>query len=152
MEPMEIIPLIENMLKLFKPRFESEKFRVKTHFPDNPVVLRVDPDAFVQALTNILDNAIKYSRDQKNIEISVSEKKTEVEVKIKDRGIGISGNEQKKIFDNFYRTPEAVKKFPKGVGLGLKIVKHIMSAHKGSIRIVSQPGQGSEFNLIFPRS
>ncbi len=151
MIPTEVIPLVKNVLRLFKPRFESQKFSVKTHFPDNPIVLSLDPDAFLQALTNILDNAIKYSRDQKKIEISVSEKKSEVEIKIKDRGIGIFDDEQKKIFENFYRTNEAVKQFPKGVGLGLKIVKHIMNAHKGSIRIMSQPGQGSEFSLIFPR-
>ena len=151
MEPTEIIPLIENMLQLFKPRLESEKFSVKTYFPDSPVVLSVDPDAFLRALTNILDNAIKYSRDQKKIEISITEKRSEVEVKIKDRGIGISHKEQKRIFDNFYRTHEAVKEFPQGVGLGLKIVKHIMKAHKGSVRIVSQSGEGSEFSMIFPR-
>ena len=59
---------------------------------------------------------------------------------------------KEKIFDSFFRSPEASRQFPKGVGLGLKILKHIMEAHNGKIKVRSQPGQGSVFILIFPRS
>jgi len=65
-------------------------------------------------LTNLSDNAIKYSRELKEIEISVEEKKAEVEIKIKDKGIGIPGEAQEKIFYQFYRTHETQKQFPRG--------------------------------------
>lgn len=147
----EINPLIENLLSLFKPRFKSEGFTLKTYFPDKPVILNVDSDALIQALTNLLDNAVKYSREKKEIEVSISERKDEVGIKIKDKGIGIPEDKQEKIFHQFYRTPEAKRQFPEGVGLGLKIIKHIMDAHEGEVQVKSQQGIGSEFSLVFPK-
>ena len=74
----------------------------------------------------------------------------EVEIQVSDRGIGIRPEQREKIFDEFYRAPEAALANPKGVGLGLKIVKHIMDAHRGEVRVESRPDRGSTFRLIFP--
>jgi len=75
----------------------------------------------------------------------------EVEIQVRDKGIGIPVKDQPKIFEKFYRHPEACRHQPQGVGLGLKVVKHIMEAHRGEIRVESQPGRGSTFSLIFPK-
>jgi two-component system phosphate regulon sensor histidine kinase PhoR len=150
-QKLELQPVIEEAIKPFQYRLESEKFVLKTSFPKKPVFLEIDQDAMRQALTNLIDNAIKYSSGQKEIEIKVAEKENHVEVQIKDKGIGIPGEAQKKIFEGFFRHEEASRHNPKGVGLGLKIVKHIIEAHKGEIRIESQPSKGSTFSLIFPK-
>jgi two-component system phosphate regulon sensor histidine kinase PhoR len=102
-------------------------------------------------LTNLIDNAIKYSIDKREIDINLSEKHDEVNIQVQDKGIGITKKEQKRIFDGFYRISEAQVLAPKGVGLGLKIVKHIMKAHRGEIRVQSKRGEGSTFVLTFPR-
>lgn len=147
----DICALVEEILQLFEPRLEAAGFALQTHFPSRPVFLKIDGDAIKQALTNLIDNAIKYSKAAKEVEILVKNREEEVEIAIKDKGIGIPEKEQQKIFKNFYRSAEAVKQFPDGVGLGLKIIKHIMDAHDGSIKITSQPGQGSTFSLIFKK-
>ncbi|MFQ6052019.1 MAG: sensor histidine kinase, partial [Candidatus Hydrothermarchaeota archaeon] len=95
---------------------------------------------------------IKYSSEQKEIDIKLIERENHIEISVKDKGIGIPPEEQEKIFEKFYRVADASHYSPKGVGLGLKIIKHIMSAHKGEIKVESQPNRGSTFSLIFPKS
>jgi len=149
---IEIRSIIEEVIKLFAYILEKDNFILRTHFPKAPLRIKGDEDALKQALINLLDNAIKYSVGKKEIDIEVIEIKNEVEIRVKDRGIGIPVADQEKIFDQFYRHPEASRHRPKGVGLGLKIVKHIMDAHHGEIRVDSQHGKGSTFILILPKT
>jgi signal transduction histidine kinase len=144
-------PLIEEVVNIAQYRLEIEGFKIKTHLPKRSIILKIDTDAVKQVLTNLIDNAIKYSSDKKEIEIKVTEKKTEVIIQIRDKGIGIPLEEQDKIFEGFYRHDGAVKSNPKGVGLGLKIVRHIMKAHKGDVKVESEPDKGSTFSLYFPK-
>ncbi|MCJ7580448.1 MAG: ATP-binding protein [Candidatus Aminicenantes bacterium] len=148
-EQTEIQALIKDTLKLFEPRLNSEGFKLKTHFSNNPVFLDIDRDAVKQALTNLVDNAIKYSQEKREIEIFVFDGDSQVEIQVKDKGAGIPEKEEQKIFQDFYRSPEAVRQCPSGVGLGLKIVKHIMEAHNGKVQVSSHHGDGSSFFLIF---
>lgn len=147
----EVKSIIEEEVKIFQNKLEKENFIMRTFLPANPVFLNLDVDALRQALTNLIDNAIKYSTDTREIEIELVDMKEEVEIQIRDKGIGIPLEDQAKIFEKFYRHPEACHFQPQGVGLGLKIVKHIMEAHQGEIRVESQPGRGSTFSLIFPK-
>jgi len=142
--------MIEEAIKLCQYRSEADEIVFNTKYPGKPLFLEVDLDAVKQALTNLLDNAIKYSTDEKKIVIELLPKSKQVEIRITDKGIGIPLEVQEKIFEGFYRHSEAGQHSPKGVGLGLKIVKHIMKAHGGEIRVDSQPGKGSTFSLIFP--
>ena len=150
-QKVEIQPLIEDAVKLFRYRLDSDGFLLRTHFPEHPVYLEVDRDSVKQALDNLIDNAIKYSSIEKEIDIHLVEKKNQVEIRLKDKGIGIPLEEQDKIFDGFYRVLDAKPRSTKGVGLGLKIIKHIMTIHKGDIKVESQPNKGSTFALIFPK-
>ena len=148
---VDICLLLGDILKLNENRFQSLGFCVSQNIPKKAMWLNIDPDAIKQALTNLLDNAIKYSRDKREISIKLAKKSQFVEIHIKDKGIGIHESELDKIFNGFYRSEEAQQVNPKGVGIGLKIVMHIMEAHGGQIRVKSQNNKGSTFILIFPK-
>ena len=146
----ELQSVIKEVVQLFQYRSDAGEFVFNTKMPGKPLFLKIDQDAVMQALTNLLDNAIKYSSDEKQIVVELVPREKQVEIRIKDKGIGIPAGEKKKIFEGFYRHAEADRHSTKGVGLGLTIVKHIMRAHGGEIHVESQPGEGSTFSLIFP--
>ncbi len=148
---VDVSSIVRDILKLNENRFQSLGFRVTQHIPEKALWLRVDPDALKQALTNLLDNAIKYSPEKREISVMLLEKNQYIEIHVKDEGIGISESEKDKIFKGFFRAGGAQQVDPKGVGIGLKIVKHIMEAHKGQILVRSQEKKGSAFTLVFPK-
>jgi signal transduction histidine kinase len=102
-----------------------------------------------QVFVNLLDNAIKYSPAKRRVIVSVKRKDKFIEVAFKDEGVGISAEEKDKIFERFYRCKNGHQR-EKGIGLGLSIVKEILSAHKSTIRVESQINRGSEFIIAFP--
>jgi signal transduction histidine kinase len=114
-----------------------------------PPVL-VDRDAIGQALVNLLDNAVKFSGDRKEIEVAIVASATNVSIAIRDHGIGIAVSEQKKIFDKFYRAGSALVHDVRGSGLGLSIVSHVVQAHGGRVDVASELGEGSTFTIILP--
>jgi len=143
--------VIEETVKLFRYNVEMNGFALRLNLPETPIFLEIDQDAVKQALINLIDNAVKYSSRKKEIDIWLIERDKETEIQVKDKGIGIPLEEQEKIFEKFYRVQAANQYNPKGVGLGLKIVKHIMAAHKGEIRVESEVNKGTTFRLIFPK-
>ncbi len=145
----DVRPVIQEVVSLFRDSFEARGFVLRTHLASGPVVLRIDCDAVKQALINLIDNAMKYSADRKEIDISLIEADGKVEIRIQDTGMGILPEDQRKIFEKFYRASAASRQNPKGVGLGLKIVRHIMNAHGGSVELESKEGKGSTFSLVF---
>jgi signal transduction histidine kinase len=111
-----------------------------------------DKDAMVTVLVNLLDNAYKYSYDNKKIELNVFAESQQVCFSVKDNGIGMTRKQQKKIFNRFYQADSSLSRQAEGTGLGLSIVKFIIDAHKGKMTIDSEPGNGSEFIVKIPRS
>ena len=97
----------------------------------------------------MLDNAVKYSKDEKLVELSTGKEKNFIFVEVSDNGIGIPKEDQKKIFEKFYRVKSGLVHNTKGTGLGLSLVKQIMDAHKGEVTIDSELGKGSSFKLKF---
>jgi signal transduction histidine kinase len=148
----EIKPLILEATALFHGDLAKEEMVIHKELPEKTVTLKIDRDAIRQALTNLLDNAIKYSTKRGEITVRLLVNIDNVEIQVQDKGIGISPEDQKKIFNDFFRSPEALQKSPKGVGLGLRVVKYIMEAHKGEVRIKSQLGEGSLVSLVFPKT
>jgi len=148
---VDVRPVITETIQLFRSQLESGGFLVQTEIPEEPVFLVIDRDAVKQALTNLVDNAIKYSSEKREITIRLIEQENDVTIQIQDKGIGIRERDRDKIYTNFYRASEAVQHSPQGVGLGLKVVRHIMQAHKGEITCKSQLGKGSTFSLVFPK-
>lgn len=116
---------------------------------DIPKVM-IDREAISEAIVNLIDNAVKYSADTKFIKIIIGSENGFVFTEISDKGIGVSEEDQKKIFDKFYRVSSGLVHNTKGTGLGLSLVKQIMDAHKGKIILKSKVGEGSSFKLMFP--
>jgi PAS domain S-box-containing protein len=129
---------------------KSEIHEIAIDFPiDFPPVL-ADPEKLEDVLTNLLDNAIKFSPAGGRITVRGAIDDDEVEITVADEGVGIASDEQELIFDRFYRTGDAVVKAVQGVGLGLHICKSIVEAHGGRIWVRSSRGKGSEFTFTLP--
>jgi signal transduction histidine kinase len=113
-----------------------------------PVV--ADADAMVTVLLNLLDNAWKYSGDEKQITLSAGAENGNVVFAVKDNGIGLSPRETKRIFKRFYQVDQRLARTGGGCGLGLSIVHYIVTAHHGTIRVESEPARGSTFIITLP--
>jgi len=110
----------------------------------------IDRDAVTQATLNLLDNARKFSAENKFIRITLFRDKAHMVVEVEDKGIGIAKDKSEKIFDRFYRIEDEMTRQTKGAGLGLALVKQTMLAHHGSVKVRGIEGQGSVFSLLFP--
>jgi signal transduction histidine kinase len=117
--------------------------------PDLPPVI-ADQDAMVTVLVNLLDNAYKYTPDDKRITVRVSRESGQGVFAVEDNGIGIPVREQKRIFRRFYRVDRRLARETTGSGLGLSIVDAIVRAHGGTVRVDSRPEQGSTFTVLVP--
>jgi signal transduction histidine kinase len=150
-ESCDLKELVSGTLDAFAVHLKQNGFTLSYDAPQNtlPNVV-IDPDAISLALTNLLDNAIKYSGDAKEINVNVTHSGRFVEVSVSDRGIGIAADEHEKIFEKFYRIGSGLVHDVKGSGLGLSLVKHIVMAHHGKITVRSKPGEGSAFTIHLP--
>lgn len=110
----------------------------------------IDKDSVSQAVVNLLDNARKYSGENKFIRVALFRDKNHAVVEIEDKGIGIAKNKTDKIFDRFYRVEDEMTRQTKGAGLGLALVRQTMQAHGGEARVRSIEREGSVFSLLFP--
>ena len=146
----DLAEVIESVLTSYRYQIINSSFDVQTDLqPDLPPVL-MDRDAMAQAISNLLDNAIKYSGNVKQVSITTKTLGPDVSIEIADRGIGIPRAEQSKIFEKFYRVGNGLVHDVKGSGLGLSLVKHIIEAHKGTISVESDVGKGSRFTILLP--
>ncbi len=114
--------------------------------------ITIDREAVSEAIVNLIDNAVKYSNETKFIKMIIGNENEYVFIEIQDKGIGISEEDQKKVFDKFYRVSSGLVHTSKGTGLGLSLVKQIMDAHEGKIILKSKVGEGSSFKLLFPKN
>ena len=110
-----------------------------------------DKRALTELFTVLLDNAIKYSPNKKEVSITARKYDSKVQISVKDNGIGIKKEDLPHIFDRFYRADKSrTKQVVKGYGLGLSIAKRIVSTHNGTITVESEEGKGSAFIIVFP--
>lgn len=123
---------------------------INLNFCDVDIFLNIDPELMQNAIRNLLDNAIKYSKDAPEISILTYIVNDSYHISIKDNGIGMSKEAQKHIFERFYRAPKGNVHDVKGFGLGLNYVYEIVKAHKGDISVKSAPGKGSTFIISLP--
>jgi signal transduction histidine kinase len=110
----------------------------------------VDREAIARSLLNLVNNALKYSKDQKYIGVSLYRENSRVNLEVQDHGIGIRQDEQEKIFEKFYRCGDPLVHNIKGSGLGLSLVRHIARAHGGEVLVESAPEKGSKFTIALP--
>ena len=147
---VNIHDLIKTVLRLMKYQLEQHAFKVELALINQDIYLTVDPDAIISSLTNLISNAIKYSREDKFLAISTSIREHMFRICVKDNGVGISPEDQKHIFETFYRSRNDSIKAVGGVGLGLALVKHVVDAHKGKIELESALNKGTSFCIALP--
>jgi signal transduction histidine kinase len=148
--PADIGAVARQVLDDMASQFKQMQFEVRIDVEPALPRVNVDEDAVEQALENLLANAMKYSGESREIDVHVGRSNGYVCVSVRDRGIGISRREQKKIFRKFYRVNSGLGGGPQGTGLGLAIVDHTMRGHGGFVRVDSEPARGSTFALHFP--
>ena len=147
-----VTAIVEGAITAVRERFNAPGCQFETHIaPDLPSVV-ADPDALVTAVVNLLDNAYKYSGEEKQITLSASAENGSVFFAVKDNGIGLSPRDTKRIFKRFFQVDQRLSRNGGGCGLGLSIVKFIVTAHHGNVRVESQPGRGSTFTISLPRA
>ncbi len=156
MRPVQCAALLRDILRTLKYQLNKEGFRVELAFgrparvkPANAYRIHADPDAVREAVLNLMTNAMKYSGESKRIRVSLNRTAHNVRCSVEDRGLGIPAEALDRLFDKFFRDPTLPRRI-QGVGLGLSVVKHIMTAHNGSVEVSSVPGKGSTFTLVFP--
>jgi signal transduction histidine kinase len=147
-EEGDLAPALSGIVEDYREFLERSGFSVKRVLPDSTPLVRFDPAALSQAVINLLDNAVKYSGESRDIAVRLDVRDGDVAFEVEDHGVGIAVSEQQKIFDRFYRVQNGSGKG--GYGLGLFMVRHIMDAHGGRAEVESEPGRGSRFRLIFP--
>jgi signal transduction histidine kinase len=147
---VDIHKVIEEGLKPYRLLIRQQQGIVKKEFNAAKSVVRADRNHIENAVSNLIDNAIKYSIGAPEIMLKTSSNDKGVNIVVEDKGIGISPEHQRHIFRRFYRVSMGDLHDAKGFGLGLYYVKTVVELHHGTIRVVSQPGKGSRFELFLP--
>jgi signal transduction histidine kinase len=129
---------------------EQQQFTLNVVVQNGLPPAKVDRDAIEQAILNLLANAVKYSGDARTIGLELARANGEAQIRVVDRGVGISPEEQTKIFEQFYRVPTRDNEGIPGTGLGLTLVRHIAEGHGGRVTVESTPGEGSTFVFHLP--
>ena len=147
---VNIDTVVTTAVDALRDRFGTPNCRLDiTIEPDLPSIAG-DFDALVTVLVNLLDNAYKYSGDVKHVVVRAYANHHKIHLEVRDNGIGLSVRAAKKIFGRFYQVDQTLSREAGGCGLGLSIVKFIVTAHGGSVEVSSQPGEGSMFRVTLP--
>ena len=146
-ERADLGALVDETVAAFAHGLSAQGFAFEVERDGAPMLVRADPAALEQVLANLLDNAVKYSRDRKTITVRVRAAGTTAVVEVIDHGVGIAASDRARIFERFYRTPGSHRP---GFGLGLPIVKELIGAHGGRVTVDSTPGVGSTFRIELP--
>jgi signal transduction histidine kinase len=151
MEPVLFSGLIANIISDIQAQANRKNITIKNQVPSDFPRVWADPAGLNEIFCNLLNNAVKYTEERGTIEISAEEKNDSIEICVADTGIGIASEDCSKIFNEFYRSPNAKAYKIEGTGLGLAIVKEIVEAHHGSITVHSELGKGCTFTILLPK-
>lgn len=146
----DIAELVRNTLDAYRYQIEQQGFEFEQQIEPNIPAVHVDREAIARALVNLVNNALKYSPEEKFLRVRLYRDNGALKLEVADRGIGITRREQAKIFEKFYRTGDPLVHNTRGSGLGLSLVQHITQAHGGEVEVESTPGKGSKFTLKLP--
>ncbi|MEO8380845.1 MAG: HAMP domain-containing sensor histidine kinase [Acidobacteriota bacterium] len=149
--PVHPRDLIGNLLTTYESWIRSKGFTCSVQIDETIGEQMWDRDSVSRALLNLIDNAIKYSADEKAIEVILRQTADYIVLEVKDRGIGIGGDDLSRIFDPYYRAQFSDTITRRGAGLGLTLVQQILASHGGKVEVESATGTGSTFRLMFPR-
>jgi signal transduction histidine kinase len=148
----DINKVIRDTAATFEGTCRSKMIAIELVLTDEQMIVLADMGKIQQVLYNLMDNAIKFSHNDSVIKIETTEKKNKIFVSVKDSGIGIPKEDQKMVFERFYKSDLSRGKDKKGTGLGLSIVKEIIKAHGENINVISTVGVGTEFVFSLPKA
>ena len=149
-EPVLLTRAMKDCARAAQVLAASKGVRLKMEDESEPIVLNGDEELIRRMILNLLDNAVKYTPRGGEISLALTRQDGQVEVIVRDTGIGIPEVDQQRVFDRFYRVDKARSRALGGAGLGLSIARCIAEAHGGQIRIASAPGRGSTFTVELP--
>jgi len=149
-ESINVHELIKDVIKNIAIQVKKKGGTISTDLLAVNPVIQVDKIHVTNLVYNLIDNAIKYSLDNPSVTISSEDRDGGVLLSFKDNGIGISRENQKKIFDRLYRVPTGNVHDVKGFGLGLSYVEAVIERHRGEINVVSELNKGSNFKIYLP--
>ena len=147
-KPAGINEMVSSAVERARFQVEEKKGQISANLSDDNIEVFADENHFSNAIFNLLDNAIKYSSSAPVIGLKVELSNRTLKISVSDQGIGMSKDQQRQIFDKFYRVPTGNLHDVKGFGLGLNYVKYIVEAHHGEITLTSTPGEGSTFTIV----
>jgi signal transduction histidine kinase len=142
--------LVHSTLDSYRFQIEQNGFTFEENIARDIPPVNVDREAIARSLLNLVNNALKYSKDKKFIGVSLYRSDSCVKLEVLDHGMGIPAAEQDKIFEKFYRCGDPLVHNIKGSGLGLSLVRHIVRAHGGDVQVQSAPEKGSKFTIALP--
>ena len=146
---VELHEVVNEAVELNKHSAEARNVKIGVDAPTGVFVFG-DHSMLVTAVRNLIENAITYSDDNSQVGIGLAVSQNIAEIAVTDSGVGISAEDQKRIFERFYRVDPSRSRQTGGTGLGLSIVKHVAHNHRGEVAVFSKPGIGSTFTLRIP--
>nr|BAL58466.1 sensor histidine kinase [Candidatus Acetothermum autotrophicum] len=148
----DIREVIRQTVTVLEPSLESKRITLRVELPQEPVVVKIDPQRIKQVLFNLLNNAERYTPEGGQIGLSVARSENEIRVSVSDTGPGIAPEDLPYVFERFWRADRSRSRATGGSGLGLAIAKHFIEAHGGTIWAESAPGHGATFTFSLPLS
>ena len=147
-QPVE--PIVEAAIQAVGAQTLHQKLELVRDIPLGLPQVLADREALTEAVLDLLANAVKYTGPEKRIEVKAWARGPTVYVSVTDNGPGIPQREQKRIFEKFYRSTDALERSIEGTGLGLAMAKHVVTRHGGNIEVASEVGQGATFTIALP--
>ena len=147
LEPLDPTGWLRDVSEEFQGQVADAGFTIDANIPDALPPIVADRDALTTAVHNLLDNAVKYSRESRTVQIEATANGDGLTIAVRDRGAGIPDADRPRIFEKFYRGDGELTERVKGVGLGLSLVEHIVTAHGGTVNVEGREGTGTTFTI-----
>ena len=145
---IDVVQFFDGLVRDWKKKFAAKSLKATVDVPADFPIIRADETRLREVFDNLLDNAVKYSRNQGEIRLNAARRGDELLFSVSDSGIGISREDLPRIFERFYRADKARSRELGGTGLGLSIVKHIAQLHGGSVEAESVLGKGTTIRVV----
>jgi signal transduction histidine kinase len=150
--PLGLAPLVTDAIETYQPKAQEKRIRLTCRDMGDDARMEVlaDKEAVRRIIGNLVDNAVKYTPEDGRVTVAMDKSGMFIKVSVKDSGIGMTADEQKGLFEEFYRVKNEYTSQVAGTGLGLSLVKKLVELHQGKITVESAEGQGSTFSVYLP--